>query len=176
MHFEKINKYIKDDALHLPERKTAYSAGYDFEVAEGITVPSYWRQMKKLEKEASEIESLNLSGMTELTKCYGIRPTLVPTGVKVYLDDDYYLALNIRSSLPFKNWLVLANGTGIIDSDYVDNKDNEGHIMFQVINLSPFDINLKKGDRIGQGVILPYVVVDNDSAIGERKGGFGSTT
>ena len=64
----------------------------------------------------------------------------------------------------------------IIDADYVDNQDNEGEIFFQVINLSPFAIQIKKGDKIGQGVIKQYCITDDDNACGERTGGFGSTT
>lgn len=63
----------------------------------------------------------------------------------------------------------------IIDADYYNNPDNEGHIFFQLINLSPYDILLHKGDKIGQGIILPYYTVENDAAAGERVGGFGST-
>jgi dUTP pyrophosphatase len=61
-----------------------------------------------------------------LKKCPNYRPTLVPTGVKVYLDNDKYLQLSARSSLPRKNWLIVANAPGIVDADYVDNPDNEG--------------------------------------------------
>lgn len=64
----------------------------------------------------------------------------------------------------------------IIDADYADNPDNEGAIYFQVINLSPFPIKLKKGDIIGQGIIHKYEVTDDDAATGERVGGFGSTS
>lgn len=64
----------------------------------------------------------------------------------------------------------------IIDADYCDNPDNEGEIFFQFINLSPFAIQLKRGDKLGQGIIHTYGVVDNDAATGERKGGLGSTT
>ena len=63
----------------------------------------------------------------------------------------------------------------IIDQDYYNNPDNEGHIYIQLINLSPYDIQVKKGDKIAQGVILPYLTVEDDSANGVRKGGFGST-
>jgi dUTP pyrophosphatase len=72
--------------------------------------------------------------------------------------------------------LILANSVGIIDADYYNNPDNEGEIFFQVINLSPFPIQLKKGDIIGQGIIKKYCVVDADEASGERMGGFGSTS
>ena len=64
----------------------------------------------------------------------------------------------------------------IIDADYYNNPDNEGHIFFQIINLSPFDIVLKKGDAIGQGILKRYYTTDDDAAKGERTGGFGSTS
>ena len=64
----------------------------------------------------------------------------------------------------------------IIDSDYYNNEDNEGHIYFQMINLSPYDIQLHKGDVIGQGIIKYYLTTDDDNASGERLGGFGSTS
>lgn len=63
----------------------------------------------------------------------------------------------------------------IIDSDYYNNPDNEGHIFFQLVNISPFYIQLKKGDRIGQGIIHKYITVEDDAAAGTREGGFGST-
>ena len=55
------------------------------------------------------------------------------------------------------------------------NPDNEGHIYFQIINLSPLDIVLKKGDAIGQGIIKPYLTTEDDKASARRIGGFGST-
>ena len=63
--------------------------------------------------------------------------------MKCKLDPGTFLQLSVRSSSPLKYWLILANGVGIIDADYADNPDNEGHIYFQLINLSPFDIQLK---------------------------------
>lgn len=63
----------------------------------------------------------------------------------------------------------------IIDQDYYNNPDNEGEIYIQLINLSPYDIQIKKGDKIAQGIILPYLTVEDDNANGVRKGGFGST-
>ena len=63
----------------------------------------------------------------------------------------------------------------IIDADYYNNPDNEGHIYFQVINLAPFDIVLRKGDTIGQGILKKYYLTDDDVTTGLREGGFGST-
>lgn len=59
--------------------------------------------------------------------------------------------------------------------DYADNSSNEGLIYFQIINLFPYPILLKKGDVIGQGIIKKYEITDDDNASGTREGGFGST-
>ena len=69
----------------------------------------------------------------------------------------------------------MANSVGLIDSDYYGNEDNDGHFYFAYFNCSDHDIEVKKGDVIGQVVFTKYLVVDNDNATGVRKGGFGST-
>ena len=172
--FEKISKYENTD-INLPSRKTEFSAGYDFEVAEDIIIPSYFDCVERLKIENAN-ELLTLEHMANLTKVTKAKPTLVPTGIKCSLDKNTYLELSVRSSCPLKYWLVLANSVGIIDADYYNNPDNEGHIYFQMINLSPYDIQLKKGDIIGQGIIKPYLITDDDAASGKRQGGFGSTS
>ena len=192
--FEKVSRFADTD-FNLPVRKTKNSAGYDFEVAEDIVIPSYndliynlgihdllslpkleEEGMTKLEMEQALIIPRTLEEMAALTKQTKAKPTLVSTGVKCHLEEGYYLELSVRSSTPLKYWIILANSVGIIDADYCVNPDNEGEIFFQVINLSPFSIQLRKGDIIGQGIIKRYEVTDNDKAIGERQGGFGSTT
>lgn len=175
VYFEKAKGYENLD-LPLPVRKTAYSAGYDFMVAEDIVVPSYLKLMEKFKTEVDSIDNpITLCTIAQLTKDHGIKPTLVPTGMKCYMKKNQYLEISVRSSCPLKYWLIMANGTGKIDSDYVNNPKNDGHIYFQLINLSPFDILLKKGNVIGQGIIHEYCITENDSATGKRKGGFGST-
>jgi len=82
----------------------------------------------------------------------------------------------LRSSTPKKKGLMLANGIGIIDADYYNNPDNEGHIMFQVYNFTDSTVEIEEGERIGQGVILTYFTTDDDNASGTRSGGFGSTS
>ena len=119
--------------------------------------------------------TLDLNQMKALVKAAGTKLTLVPTGVKCKLEDDQVLHLYIRSSCPLNHYLFLGNGTGVIDSDYYNNEDNEGHIFFQIINLSPFNIVVKKGDIIGQGEIVRFCKTDDDEADGIRIGGFGST-
>lgn len=173
-----VVKRFNENEIELPERKTAHSAGYDFEVAEDIVIPAYKNIMRDFDGIVwrGGFNPLTLEEVAEITKKYKLKPTLVPTGVKVYLEDDEYLELSVRSSCPLKHWIILANGVGIIDQDYADNIDNDGEIYFQVINLSSFDIQLKKGDIIGQGIIKKYLVTDDDKANGTRVGGFGSTT
>ena len=119
--------------------------------------------------------TLDLNQMKALVKEAGTKLTLVPTGVKCKLEDDQVLHLYIRSSCPLNHYLFLGNGTGVVDSDYYNNEDNEGHIFFQIINLSPFNIVVKKGDIIGQGEIVRFCKTDDDEADGVRTGGFGST-
>ncbi len=143
-----IAKGFEDKNINLPIRKTKYSAGYDIEAAEDVTIPSF----KK-----------------------GTNPTLIKTGLKAYMQDDEMLLLYNRSSNPKKKGLILANSVGVVDKDYYGNSDNDGHIMFAFYNIKEEDIEIKKGEVIGQGIFQKYLVTDNDSAEGERMGGFGST-
>lgn len=143
-----IAKGFEDRQINLPIRKTKYSAGYDVEAAEDCIIPSF----KK-----------------------GQKPTLVKTGLKAYMQDDEYLMLCNRSSNPGKKGLILSNSIGIVDKDYYGNPDNDGAIMFAFYNVKEEDIEIKKGDCIGQAIFQKYLTVDEDNAEGKRTGGFGST-
>lgn len=100
---------------------------------------------------------------------------LVPTGVKAYMQDGEVLYLYDRSSNPRKKGLVLINSVGVIDGDYYGNPANEGHIFAQMKNITDQTITLSAGERIVQGVFMPFLIADGDQASGERTGGFGST-
>ena len=173
--FEKVSRFADID-IEMPARKTMYSAGYDFVVAEDIIIPSYDGIMLDLLSEDRDPDDpLSLDELSSLTKKYKAKPSLVSTGMKCKLDNDQYLELSVRSSCPLKNWLILANGVGIIDADYYNNPDNEGEIFFQIINLGPWPVYLKKGDRIGQGIIKRYDRTEDDVVSAIRAGGMGST-
>ena len=103
--------------------------------------------------------------------------TLVPTGLKAYMLADEYLGIHIRSGFSVRHMISCVNGEGIIDADYYNNEDNEGHIMVALINHSDVSVEIKKGTRIAQGIFYRYLLVDGDAAgIGEkRNGGLGST-
>ena len=143
-----IAKGWEDKNINLPKRSTKYAAGYDVEAAEDIVIPAFKP---------------------------GVKPTLVPTGLKAYMQDDEMLCLYNRSSNPKKKGLVLANSVGIVDKDYYGNSDNDGHIMYAFWNFKDEDIKVEKGERIGQAIFQKYLVADNDVSGGERTGGFGST-
>ena len=97
------------------------------------------------------------------------------TGLKAYCPPDEFFLLCNRSSGPAKKGLVMANSVGIVDCDYYGNEDNDGHFMFAFYNFFDHDVEIKKGDAIGQLIFMKYLTADNDNAQGERKGGFGST-
>lgn len=99
----------------------------------------------------------------------------VKTGIKAYMEEDEMLMLCNRSSNPKKKGLVLVNGIGIVDADYVDNEDNEGEIAFAFMNITGETVVIEAGDKLGQGIFVKYGTVIGDEANGERKGGFGST-
>ena len=97
------------------------------------------------------------------------------TGIKAYMQDDEYLALHVRSSIGIKRGLILANVTGVVDADYFDNPDNEGHIIIALTNISNKTQEVKSGECVAQGIFQKYYVSTDDKVIGERKGGIGST-
>lgn len=173
--FAIVERFSEAD-LTLPTRATKSAAGYDLAAATDFTLPSIWHlnfikilvaiwQQKHLTDEAIS------SGKAVL------KPYLVPTGIKAYMNRDEVLILANRSSNPLKRSLILPNGVGVIDADYVDNPKNEGEIFVQMMNFGLKDVHIKKGERIAQGIFMPYLLTDNDDIDikDERTGGFGSS-
>ena len=101
----------------------------------------------------------------------------IPTGIRVALDADKFLAVVPRSGLGFKYKLQLDNTIGVIDADYYS-ADNYGHIWIKITNDNREDktLTLHKGEALAQGIILQYFTTDNDNADGVRTGGLGSTS
>ena len=100
---------------------------------------------------------------------------LIPTGIKAYMDENEWLGIYIRSSIAVKYGIILANSVAVIDSDYYNNPDNEGHLMLPIRNVSRMPYTVKKGDRIAQGIFHQYYKIYDDSADDDRIGGIGST-
>ena len=103
--------------------------------------------------------------------------TVVPTGLKAYMQPDEYLGIHVRSGFSIKKQLSCINSQGLIDADYYGNADNDGHILVALVNHSDVPVQVEKGMRIAQGIFYRYLTVDGDTAgIGaERQGGLGST-
>lgn len=100
----------------------------------------------------------------------------IPTGLKVKLNEDEFLQLVARSSLYKKYSCIIPGGFGVIDSDYYNNPDNEGHFMIPLLNLSKTPVAIPFGERIAQGIFTKYLKTDDDApSLQVRKGGFGST-
>ena len=143
-----IAKGYEDKNINLPERKTKASAAYDIEAAEDTIIPAFKP---------------------------GMKPTLIKTGLKAYMQEDEVLLIVPRSSGPKKQGILFPHSTGVIDADYYENIDNDGHIFIQCINIKDTDVTIKKGEAIAQAMFQKFLIVDNDKAEGIRTGGFGST-
>ncbi len=149
-----VCKGFENSGVNLPKRSTALSAGYDFECADDVIIPSIWKNKE--------------NGKSH-------KGTLVSTGVKAKMPSDMFLELYSRSSLFNKKGLILGNSVGVIDSDYYNNQENDGVIMFNLVNIGFEDVLVKKGEKIGQGIFNKYYTTDDDESSATRSGGFGST-
>ena len=99
---------------------------------------------------------------------------LVPTGIRVKIDEGWVLKIYPRSGLGFKFRLTLNNTVGIIDSDYYF-AENEGHIFIKMTNLGEKDLFIEKGKAFAQGIFVEYGITVDDECDTIRTGGFGST-
>ena len=135
------------EAIQLPRRSTANSAGYDFFFP---------------------------YGHTEIPAGASI---MVPTGIKAYIDPCWVLVEAPRSGLGMTYRLQLDNTIGIVDADYYNNKKNEGHIFVKLTNDSREGLVcvFEQQSRFCQGVFLPYGITVDDDVTTEREGGLGST-
>ena len=99
----------------------------------------------------------------------------IPTGIKAEMMDDEVLFIMVRSSMGFKYNIRLCNQVGVIDKDYYNNPNNEGHIFIKIKNEGDKNFEVKAGDGIGQGLFMKYLVTDDDISTSIRQGGIGST-
>ena len=145
-------KVVKDEIrrypgleITMPKRATKNSAGYDIYTPVDILIPAH--------------------GFSDV----------ILTDIKAYMGEDEVLKLYPRSSIGFKKKLMLVNTTGIIDSDYYENPDNDGNIGFAFYNISDVDVFIKAGERVLQGIFTKYLITEDDNADEVRTGGTGST-
>lgn len=143
-----VAKGFEEYNINLPKRATMNSAAYDIEAAEDITLPPFEK---------------------------GMKPCLIKTGLKAYMQSDEVLMIVPRSSSPKKQGILFPHSMGVIDSDYYENESNDGHIFVQCINIKDEEVVIKKGDKVAQAYFQKFLVTDDDNAEGTRTGGFGST-
>jgi dUTP pyrophosphatase len=103
---------------------------------------------------------------------------LVPTGLVIKAPKDWFIMLAARGSLYKKHRCILANGIGVIDSDYCGDEDE---IMIPLVCLGDATV-IKKGERIAQGILMPCHMTsaiewEEVGSMGttSSRGGFGST-
>lgn len=131
--------------VKIPERATKGSAGYDF---------------------VSPIDFTLATGCT----------IKIPTGIRAQIEEGWVLMIYPRSGLGFKYRLQLDNCVGVVDTDYYAS-DNEGHIFLKLTNDGKRGkkLEVKAGDRIAQGIFMPFGITHSDRVTAKRFGGMGST-
>jgi dUTP pyrophosphatase len=131
----------------------------------GIRLPAY---------ETSGAAGFDLAAARDVT----IEPgavRLVPTGLVIEVPQGFFLGIFARSSTPLKRGLLVANGVGVVDSDYCGPEDE---VKIAVMNFTAAAVQIKAGDRIAQGIVLaaPRVSWEEvDELAATSRGGFGGT-
>lgn len=99
---------------------------------------------------------------------------LIPTGLAVAIPAGYVGIVAVRSSMGIKNGVTLANGIGVIDSDY------RGPLGMCLLNTTKEPYTVQPGDRVAQLMLLPVAqaeleVVTELDETARGQGGIGST-
>lgn len=155
--------------IKLPERSTSGSAGYDFYSPISRCLNGFGAEIKAVEDPLSHARY----EVVEVKR----DEILIPTGIKAQIDPGWVLVLAPRSGQGFKYGVALANTVGVIDEDYYNNENNEGHIMVKLTTTSTEidEVYFDRGTAFCQGIFLPYGLTDNDKTTATRTGGLGST-
>ena len=167
--FEKISTIQCD--IPIPQRGTSKSAGYDIYVIH----PEVYKLVSTRNMSLSEAWELvpKVNGKATVIKPPEKASIVLPTGIKCYMQDNEYLLMTVRSSSGIKLGIRQSNPPSIIDADYYNNADNEGHIMFAIKNnFIEFDEPVL---RLCQGVFSKYYIADDDNVTATRLSGIGST-
>lgn len=93
----------------------------------------------------------------------------LPTGVKAHYGNDEMLLIIVRSSTGFKYNIRLVNQVGVIDADYYNNTDNEGHIFIKIQNEGDKTVSFKAGEAFAQGIFVKYLTTDSDRGLDRER-------
>lgn len=91
----------------------------------------------------------------------------IPTGYKAKCLDDEMLLLVVRSSMGFKYNVRMCNQIGVIDADFYNNPENEGHMWVALQNQGENEYVIKKGEAYCQGIFVKYLTC-GDKVLQER--------
>lgn len=171
MKFEKVSlgQYIMDCTKGLKKEDLK---GNKEEIAKALI--EEWQRIKLPQRATKYSAGYDIYSQIEFVLEPG-QTVAFPLGIKVQLDSDKTLMIVPRSGSGFKYGINLWNTIGVIDADFWNNPNNEGHIHIKLRNTGTKNWKVSVGDAIAQGIIVQYFTVDDDSSDGERLGGFGST-
>lgn len=131
-----------------------------------------WRLPKRATKHSAGYDFFSPIDITILPHS----STKIPTGIKACMGEDEVLFIYPRSSIGFKTNIRLSNTVGVVDSDYYNNANNEGHIFIKLYNPTEKEFNIKAGEKFAQGIFTKFLTVQDEEEIDdERNGGIGST-
>ena len=151
-----------------PSIATDYSACFDLVYCgeHTMAVSGYDWHNKPITKELDLMRTLVISPGDRL---------LIPTGLIFDIPIGFSMRIHPRSSTAYKLGLMLANGEGVIDSDYKE------EVFMLMVNTTVEDIEIKNNTRLCQGEIVPQIPVTLEKTefrpqhVSMRVGGFGST-
>lgn len=155
----------------MPEFATEGSACFDLRACfdEGMVITTYNPHNKKIQLPVkSGANCLQIQAQPQFR-------TLIPTGLIFNIPKNHVLKCYSRSGMSIKYGLALTNGTGIIDSDYVD------EVFISLYNMNDTPITIYDGDRLAQAMLektITYTLEEaqrRPSQKTDRVGGFGST-
>lgn len=167
-----MNVYKVNERAELPEYATDGSACFDIKacIQHGQKLKSYNAWNKEM--------PIVVKGVGNVKDAFQLPPNirvLVPTGLIFDVPEGHVMKMYIRSSQALKKGLTMANGVGIIDSDYVEES-------FMIIeNISDSLVTISNGERIAQCAIekalREEIVETSEKPVQktDRNGGFGST-
>ncbi len=166
-----MNIYRMNENAELPEYATKGSACFDIKACfkNGDMLKGYNSWNKS--------QNVAVKGVSTDKDAFQLPPgirVLIPTGLIFDVPEKHVMKLYIRSGSAFKKGLSLANGTGIIDSDYT----LETFVMLQ--NNTDSLVKITNGDRVAQGLVekviqQKFTETTKPMELTERDGGFGST-
>ena len=167
-----MNIYKVNEKAEVPAYATEGSACFDIKAC--ITNGQYLSSYNSWNKQ----QRIVVKGVGTNKDAFQLPPgirVLIPTGLIFDIPEGNVLKMFIRSSVALKKGLVMANGTGIIDSDYVE----ESYMMLQ--NVTDSLVTIENGERLAQCMLVPVEqhelveTSDRPAQKTSRNGGFGST-